>query len=152
MSNTSLPRSTRTSCIWSRTRPGADDGGTSPQGSEVPLHLRRWIDIELDHVDEIDDGPYVSGTILCLAQDCYRCHSRTGSIVGVLVDPKWSLDTEGFVPFDVMAEELADAIDRRELPRVRHWACSSGAGAARCPPATSPTVATAATPSWAAGT
>ncbi len=66
---------------------------------------------ELDHVDEVDDGPYVSSTILCLAQGCYRCHNRTGPIVGVLVDPQWSLDTEGFVPFDVVAEELADATD-----------------------------------------
>ncbi len=29
-----------------------------PAGPEVPLHrFRRWIDVELDHVDEIDDGP-----------------------------------------------------------------------------------------------
>ncbi len=120
-----------------------------PAGPEVPLHrFRRWIDIELDHVDE---GPYLSGTILCLAQDCYHCRSCAGPIVGVLVDSQWSLDPRGFIPFDVVAEELADAIDA-ELPRVRDTACSSGAGAARCPPATSPTIATAATPSWAAGT
>lgn len=63
-----------------------------------------------------DDGPVADASLLAIRLRCYRCGSRTAALVGVLVDqPGWSLDPDGFVPFDDVAEELADAIDEDVL-------------------------------------
>ena len=88
-----------------------------PAGREVALHrFKRWLDPE---GPEFDEGPSVSAVPLVLTQRCYRCGVATAAIVGVLVgEPGHTLDPEGFVPFDDVAEELADDIDGNFLAMV----------------------------------
>ena len=88
-----------------------------PAGRPVEVHrFKRWLD---SAGPDIEEGPGVSAVPLVLTQRCYRCGVATGAIVGVLVmEPGHTLDPEGFVPFDDVAEELADDIDEDFLPRV----------------------------------
>lgn len=81
-----------------------------PSGSNLPVHrFKRWLDPAGPAVDQ---GPVLDANPLALGLRCYRCGARTAALVGVLVDePDWTLDPEGFVAIDVVAEHLADGID-----------------------------------------
>ncbi len=82
--------------------------GSAPQLS--PLDRRRARPCRRDR-----RRPVRARHRLVPGQDCYRCHSYTGTHRGDSGQPPWSLDPEGFVPFDVVAEELADAIDDKSF-------------------------------------
>jgi hypothetical protein len=88
-----------------------------PTGRPIEVHrFKRWLDPQ---GPDIEEGPGVSAVPLVLTQRCYRCGVATAAIVGVLVmEPGHTLDPEGFVPFDDVAEELADDIDEDFLPLV----------------------------------
>jgi hypothetical protein len=79
-------------------------------GRPVEVHrFKRWLDPE---GADIEEGPCVSAVPLVLTQRCYSCATATAAIVGVVVtEPAPTLDPDGFVPFDDVAEELADDID-----------------------------------------
>ncbi len=98
-------------------------------GRTVEIHrFKRWLDPQ---GPEFDEGPCMSAVPLVLTQRCYRCGVATAAIVGILVGkPDYTLDPEGFVPFDHVAEELADDIEEDFLA----WWGSAPSGGA--PPGT----------------
>lgn len=61
----------------------------------------------------------VSGRLLTVEDRCWQCRSKVRAIVGVLVDPQLTSDRNGFLSFDAVGEQLAEAIDRRTLAARR---------------------------------
>ncbi len=86
-----------------------------PAGQEVAVHLfQRWI---APGSAIVDYGPTVAGRVVAMPYDCYRCPAASRPIVGVLVPGGLSLDPEGLVPFDDVAELLATTFDDAALRR-----------------------------------
>lgn len=50
---------------------------------------------------------------------CWQCRSKVRGIVGILVDPQLTQDGTGFVPFHVVAGDLARTLDTRALAARR---------------------------------
>jgi hypothetical protein len=63
--------------------------------------------------------PPVSGRLLAVEDCCWLCRSKVRAIVGVLVDRLLTSDGQGFLPFDLVGEQLAAALDRRTLAARR---------------------------------
>jgi hypothetical protein len=64
-------------------------------------------------------GAPVEARLLTVEDRCWQCRSKVRAIVGVLVDPRLTGDRHGFLPFDEVAAQLADALDRRTLAARR---------------------------------
>ena len=64
-------------------------------------------------------GSPVAGRLLTVEDRCWRCRSKVRAIVGVLVDPQLTSDKDGFLPFDAVAQQLAEALDPRTLAARR---------------------------------
>lgn len=64
-------------------------------------------------------GSPVPGRLLTVEDRCWQCRSKVRAIVGVLVDPALTSDRNGFLPFDAVGAQLADALDRRTLAARR---------------------------------
>ena len=63
-----------------------------------------------------DSGePVVRARLAALTDRCWQCRTKVRGIVGVLVDPARTPDSTGFLPFDDVAEMLADRLDPRAL-------------------------------------
>ena len=63
-----------------------------------------------------DSGePVVRARLAALTDRCWQCRTKVRGIVGVLVDPARTPDSTGFLPFDDVAEMLADRLDPRTL-------------------------------------
>jgi hypothetical protein len=61
------------------------------------------------------DGPTVRVRVAAVTDRCWQCRTKVRAVVGVLVDPALSADGSGFVPFDLVAADLAAALDARAL-------------------------------------
>jgi hypothetical protein len=59
--------------------------------------------------------PVVRARLAALTDRCWQCRTKVRGIVGVLVDPARTPDSTGFLPFDDVAEMLADRLDPRVL-------------------------------------
>ena len=93
--------------------------------------------------------PVVRARLAAITDRCWQCRTKVRGIVGVLVDPARTPDSTGFLPFDDVAEMLADRLDPRALAgrrigRVAHRESPAS------PAATWPTAASSATRSSAA--
>jgi len=64
-------------------------------------------------------GSPVPGRILTVEDRCWQCRSKVRAIVGVLVDPALTGDRDGFLAFDAVGPQLADALDARTLAARR---------------------------------
>jgi hypothetical protein len=64
-------------------------------------------------------GAPVPGRLLTVEDRCWQCRSKVRAIVGVLVDPARTSDKHGFLPFDAVGPQLAEALDRRTLAARR---------------------------------
>ena len=64
-------------------------------------------------------GSPVAGRLLTVEDRCWQCRSKVRAIVGVLVDPALTGDRHGFLPFDAVGPQLADALDARTLAARR---------------------------------
>jgi hypothetical protein len=63
-----------------------------------------------------DSGePVVRARLAAMTDRCWQCRTKVRGIVGVLVDPARTPDSTGFLPFDDVAEMLADRLDARSL-------------------------------------
>jgi hypothetical protein len=63
-----------------------------------------------------DSGePIIRARLAALTDRCWQCRTKVRGIVGVLVDPARTPDGMGFLPFDDVAEMLADRLDPRAL-------------------------------------
>ena len=63
-----------------------------------------------------DSGePVVRARLAAITDRCWQCRTKVRGIVGVLVDPARTPDSTGFLPFDDVAEMLADRLDPRAL-------------------------------------
>jgi hypothetical protein len=60
-------------------------------------------------------GPPLKGRLAAVTDRCWRCRTKVRAVVGVLVDPAHTPDGSGFVAFDLVAHELATALDERAL-------------------------------------
>ena len=77
-----------------------------PAGDPVETHrFRRWIDRDRMFVD---DGPAVAARLVGLQTYCARCGVPVVALAGVLVVPELAADPDGFVPFDDVAEAVAE--------------------------------------------
>jgi hypothetical protein len=63
-------------------------------------------------------GP-IGGRLLTVADRCWQCRSKVRAIVGVQVAAELTGDGKGFLPFDAVAVQLADTLDRRALAARR---------------------------------
>jgi hypothetical protein len=63
--------------------------------------------------------PVIRARLAALTDRCWQCRTKVRGIVGVLVDPGLTPDATGFLPFDDVAEMLADRLDPRALSRRR---------------------------------
>ena len=59
--------------------------------------------------------PVVRARLAAITDRCWQCRTKVRGIVGVLVDPARTPDGTGFLPFDDVAEMLADRLDPRTL-------------------------------------
>jgi hypothetical protein len=59
--------------------------------------------------------PVVRARLAAITDRCWQCRTKVRGIVGVLVDPAKTPDGTGFLPFDDVAEMLADRLDPRAL-------------------------------------
>jgi hypothetical protein len=59
--------------------------------------------------------PVVRARLAALTDRCWQCRTKVRGIVGVLVDPARTPDFTGFLPFDDVAEMLAERLDPRAL-------------------------------------
>jgi hypothetical protein len=59
--------------------------------------------------------PVVRARLAAITDRCWQCRTKVRGIVGVLVDPAKTPDGTGFLPFDDVAEMLADRLDPRVL-------------------------------------
>ena len=59
--------------------------------------------------------PVVRARLAAITDRCWQCRTKVRGIVGVLVDPARTPDSSGFLPFDDVAEMLADRLDPRAL-------------------------------------
>ena len=59
--------------------------------------------------------PVVRARLAAITDRCWQCRTKVRGIVGVLVDPARTPDGTGFLPFDDVAEMLADRLDPRAL-------------------------------------
>jgi hypothetical protein len=59
--------------------------------------------------------PVVRARLAALTDRCWQCRTKVRGIVGVLVDPARTPDGTGFLPFDDVAQMLADRLDPRAL-------------------------------------
>lgn len=57
----------------------------------------------------------VRARLAAITDRCWQCRTKVRGIVGVLVDPARTPDGTGFLPFDDVAEMLADRVDPRAL-------------------------------------
>ncbi|MEA2268691.1 MAG: hypothetical protein QOF29_1091 [bacterium] len=64
-------------------------------------------------------GTPVAARLLTVEDRCWQCRSKIRAIVGVTVEPNLTTDKNGFLPFDAVAEQLANALDRRTLAARR---------------------------------
>lgn len=60
-------------------------------------------------------GPTVRARVAAVTDRCWQCRTKVRAVVGVLVDPALTADGSGYVPFDLVAAELAAALDPRGL-------------------------------------
>ena len=60
-------------------------------------------------------GKPVTARLLTVEDRCWQCRSKVRGIVGVSVAPELTSDRTGFLPFDAIAGQLADALDSRTL-------------------------------------
>ena len=59
--------------------------------------------------------PVVRARVAAITDRCWQCRTKVRGIVGVLVDPARTRDSTGFLPFDDVAEMLAERLDPRAL-------------------------------------
>ena len=59
--------------------------------------------------------PVVRARLAAVTDRCWQCRTKVRGIVGVLVDPARTPDSTGFLPFDDVAEMLAERLDPRAL-------------------------------------
>ena len=59
--------------------------------------------------------PVIRARLAAITDRCWQCRTKVRGIVGVLVDPARTPDSTGFLPFDDVAEMLADRLDPRAL-------------------------------------
>jgi hypothetical protein len=59
--------------------------------------------------------PVVRARLAAITDRCWQCRTKVRGIVGVLVDSARTPDGTGFLPFDEVAEMLADRLDPRAL-------------------------------------
>jgi hypothetical protein len=59
--------------------------------------------------------PVVRARVAAITDRCWQCRTKVRGIVGILVDPARTPDGTGFLPFDDVAEMLADRLDPRAL-------------------------------------
>ena len=59
--------------------------------------------------------PVVRARLAAITDRCWQCRTKVRGIVGVLVDPARTPNSTGFLPFDDVAEMLADRLDPRAL-------------------------------------
>ena len=64
-------------------------------------------------------GKPVTARLLTVEDRCWQCRSKVRGIVGVSVAPELTSDRTGFLPFDAIAGQLADALDPRTLSARR---------------------------------
>jgi hypothetical protein len=82
-----------------------------PAGRRVNVFaFRRWLWGDV----VVDEGPTTRGVLIAYPQRCWSCGTATRVIAGALVLPGLSLDPDGLVPFDDLAEYLAEVL---ELPQ-----------------------------------
>jgi hypothetical protein len=60
-------------------------------------------------------GPGVRGRLAAVTDRCWQCRTKVRAVVGVIVDPQLTIDGSGFVPFELVAEQLAATLDPRAL-------------------------------------
>ena len=53
-----------------------------------------------------------------LRHRCWKCHSDTLSVAGVLVSPELTVDGEGFIDFSSCSDELVPRLSAADLTRV----------------------------------
>jgi hypothetical protein len=63
--------------------------------------------------------PVVRARLAAVTDRCWQCRTKVRGVVGVLIDPAQTPDGSGFLPFDEVAELLADAVDPRALAARR---------------------------------
>ena len=61
------------------------------------------------------NGPTVRARVAAVTDRCWQCRTKVRAVVGVLVEPERTSDGSGFVPFDLVAAELAAALQPRAL-------------------------------------
>ena len=59
--------------------------------------------------------PVVRARVAAITDRCWQCRTKVRGIVGILVDPARTPDGTGFLPFDDVAEMLAERLDPRAL-------------------------------------
>lgn len=59
--------------------------------------------------------PVVRARLAAVTDRCWQCRTKVRGVVGVLVDPGRTPDGSGFLPFDTVAEMLAQHVDPRAL-------------------------------------
>jgi hypothetical protein len=57
----------------------------------------------------------VPARLAAVTDCCWQCRNKVRGVVGVLVDPAQTPDASGFLPFDEVADVLADSVDPRAL-------------------------------------
>ena len=82
-------------------------GGTGSAARERPPRIQ----------DPIE--PVVRARLAAVTDRCWQCRTKVRGVVGVLIDPARTRDGSGFLPFDDVAELLAERVDPRALARRR---------------------------------
>jgi hypothetical protein len=85
--------------------------GGSGRGSRVPRE-QAW-------TARSTAEPAIRARLAAVTDRCWQCRTKVRGVVGVLVDPARTPDGSGFLPFDEVAELLADAVDPRALAARR---------------------------------
>jgi len=67
----------------------------------------------------LDATATVRARLATVTDDCWQCRSKVRGVVGVIVDPQHTPDGTGFLPFDDVAEGLAEVLDPRTLDARR---------------------------------
>jgi hypothetical protein len=55
--------------------------------------------------------------VAAVTDTCWCCRSKVRAIVGVIVEPEQTGDGSGFLPLEVVDEQLVNALDERTLSR-----------------------------------
>jgi hypothetical protein len=79
--------------------------GTRPAAGRRPSTARR----------ADGESPLPPGRLAAVTDRCWRCRTKVRAVVGLLVDPGATADGTGFLPFDAVADALAERLDERVL-------------------------------------